>query len=201
MHPWNLISQPGQPRIGPANCGGKRPAMPGDSTTPLGLFLEHDRWATRRLLRCCSDLSPAEFEQRFEIGPGSLHDTLIHITSAMHRWTDRISGSPLRASLEGTKHTVAQLIGLHDATAAAFRDLAQRLLADGAFNDSMTIELTGESSEVECYTFTRGTAIAHVLTHGTHHRAQCIWMLRRLRPQMQLPDFDAIESQIMPGED
>lgn len=175
--------------------------MPGDSTTPLGLFLEHDRWATRRLLRCCRDLSQAEFEQRFDIGPGSLHDTLTHIISAMRRWTDRIGDATLRPNLEGETHTVAELVALHDAAATAFRNLAQRTLDAGAFNDSMTIELRGESGEPEHYTFTRGTAIAHVLTHGTHHRAQCVWMLRRLRPQMPLPDFDAIESQIMPAED
>jgi uncharacterized damage-inducible protein DinB len=27
---------------------------------------------------------------------------------------------------------------------------------------------------------TRGAVLAHVTTHGTHHRAQCLNMLRRL---------------------
>ncbi len=135
------------------------------------------------------------------MGLGSLHDTLTHIISAMRRWTDRIGDATLRPNLEGESHTFAQLIELHDRAAAGFRDLARRVHADGTFNDPMTIELTSEAGQVERYTFTRGTAIVHVLTHGTHHRAQCIWMLHRLRPDMNLPDFDAIESQIMPGND
>jgi uncharacterized damage-inducible protein DinB len=30
------------------------------------------------------------------------------------------------------------------------------------------------------YTFTRGGVLTHVLTHGMHHRAQCLNMLRQL---------------------
>ncbi len=175
--------------------------MPGDAGSPLGLLLEHDRWATRRMLALCRDLSQGEFEKRFDMGPGSLHDTLTHIIGAMRRWTHRISGQTIQPSIEGARRTVHELIELHDATAADFRELARRVLADGAFNDSMTVELAGEAGDRQRFTFTRGAAIIHVLTHGTHHRAQCIWMLRRLRPQMQLPDFDVIESQIMPGDD
>ncbi len=173
--------------------------MPGDSRTPLGLLLEHDRWATRRLLTECRNLSQAQFENRFDMGPGSLHDTLTHIIGAMRRWTDRVSEAALRPSIEGASRSASELIELHDKAASAFGNLAQGLLADGTFNDEMTIELPHETLGVQRYTFTRGTAVIHVLTHGTHHRAQCIWMLRRLRPGIELPDFDAIESQIMPG--
>jgi len=175
--------------------------MSGDSCTPLGLLLEHDRWATRRLLALCRDFSQGEFEKRFDMGLGSLLNTLTHIIGAMRRWTNRIGGEALQPSVEGTSRSAAQMIEMHDAAAKAFGDLAQSLLADGAFNEEMTIELPHDTLGMQRYTFTRGAAIIHVLTHGTHHRAQCIWMLRRLRPGIELPDFDVIESQIMPGDE
>ena len=48
------------------------------------------------------------------------------------------------------------------------------------------------------FTFTRGVALTHVLVHGTHHRAQCLNMLRRLDvPGVsdRLPDLDVNEWQ------
>ena len=38
-------------------------------------------------------LSDDAWHRRFEIGPGSLHDTLTHIVGAMFRWADRIDGT------------------------------------------------------------------------------------------------------------
>ena len=38
--------------------------------------LEHNVWATRRLLEACRALSREQWEQRFDIGPGSLAATL-----------------------------------------------------------------------------------------------------------------------------
>ncbi len=175
--------------------------MPGDTATPLGLLLEHDRWATRRLLHFCTELTPAQFEQRFDMGLGNLRDTLTHIVSAMCRWNDRIAAVELRPSLEGTAQSPQQLLALHDEAAETLAATARRVLAESRFEEMMEVEFKLDSGETERFTFTRGMAIMHVLTHGTHHRAQCIWMLRRLRPDLDLPDFDLIESQIMPGDD
>ena len=48
------------------------------------------------------------------------------------------------------------------------------------------------------YTFTRGVTLVHVCTHGTHHRAQCINMLRHLNvPGVsdKLPDPSTVDWQ------
>ena len=50
---------------------------------PLQILLSHDRWATAQLLDACGKLSADQFHRRFDIGPGSLHDTLTHIVGAM----------------------------------------------------------------------------------------------------------------------
>lgn len=63
-------------------------------------LLQHNAWATRVLLERCRSLTPQQLQQRFDIGPGSLHDTLRHIIGAMLRWSDRIADQPVRASIE-----------------------------------------------------------------------------------------------------
>lgn len=69
---------------------------------PLLLALEHNAWATHEVLRACTALGDEQWHQRFEMVPGSLHDTLTHVVGAMFRWADRIDGPPraVRPSIE-----------------------------------------------------------------------------------------------------
>ena len=60
----------------------------------LQRLLDHNLYATRLTLETCRGLSSDQFHQRFEIGPGSLHDTLRHVVGAMLRWSDRIALLP-----------------------------------------------------------------------------------------------------------
>jgi len=55
---------------------------------PLKILLAHNHWATQELLTACAALTPDQFHQKFEIGPGSLHDTLTHIIGATRTWTE-----------------------------------------------------------------------------------------------------------------
>ena len=76
------------------------------------MSLEHNAWATREVLRACEKLTDEAWHRRFEIGPGSLHDTITHIVGAMFRWADRIDGPPrvVRPSIEdGSWRTPAEL--------------------------------------------------------------------------------------------
>lgn len=42
----------------------------------IDILLAHDAWATRELPRACETLADEQLRRRFDIGPGSLHDTL-----------------------------------------------------------------------------------------------------------------------------
>ena len=68
-------------------------------------LLAHNAWATRLLLERCATLPAGQFETAFEIGPGSLHDTLLHVTGAMRRWSDRIRDREIRPSVEEEERT------------------------------------------------------------------------------------------------
>lgn len=64
------------------------------SSDILDILLAHDTWGTRKLLELCRPLSREQFHRRFEIGLGSLHETLTHIISTMRRWSDRLENRP-----------------------------------------------------------------------------------------------------------
>ena len=144
------------------------------SADPLEILLAHDRWATLQLLDACGGLTADQFHRRFDIGPGSLHDTLTHIVGAMRTWTDTLAGTDPRPRLEtdGQRRTPDQLRALLDEASKAFAAEARRRpLAE------MTTRRLRDGTTRQ---FTRGAVVAHVATHGMHHRAQCLNMLRRL---------------------
>jgi uncharacterized damage-inducible protein DinB len=160
----------------------------GLSADPLDILLMHDRWGTRRILEVCETLTREQFHQRFEIGPGSLHATLIHIIGAMRRWADRIAARELRPVIDTPprhpdmpsqyrERTPREMIDLLDDAAADLVRIAADLRRSDGFGLASVMVVPFGQTE---YTFTRGAALVHVTTHGMHHRAQCLNMLRQL---------------------
>lgn len=154
------------------------------SSDPVQILLDVNTWAMRNLIDACEPLTPEQLHQRFDIGPGSLHDTLTHILGSTRAWGDMLAGREPRDRLEsGTQRTCAQLRELLDLIDAEFR----RAALARPFNESVTGTRGGHT-----YTFTRGGVITHVLTHGFHHRAQCLNMLRHLGVE-RLPRSAVVE--------
>jgi uncharacterized damage-inducible protein DinB len=141
------------------------------TSNPIDVLLGHDQWATRNIIETCSHLSHEQFHQRFEMGPGSLHDTTTHIVTAIRVWADLLAGREQRPRLEGTERTTAELLSLLDEAAADFSALAAQYPLD----DVVTRQREGKT-----FRLSRSGVIAHVATHGMHHRAQCLNMLRQL---------------------
>jgi uncharacterized damage-inducible protein DinB len=155
----------------------------------LDILLTHDRWATQKILDACSGLSEEQFHQRFEIGPGSLHDTATHILGAMRRWADMLAGREQRTRLEATKRSVPALKELLDEVATDFSTIARKHPPEEIF--------TGVR-EARTYTLPRSVVIAHAATHGMHHRAQCLNMLRQLGVH-PLPPSSVVEWALSEG--
>src|SRR5947207_8312794 len=84
------------------------------TSDPLDILLAHDRWATGQILDVCDKLAPEQFHRRFEMGPGSLHDTVTHMLAAMRVWADLLAGREQRERLEGTNRSDEELSRLHD---------------------------------------------------------------------------------------
>jgi uncharacterized damage-inducible protein DinB len=141
------------------------------TSNPTDILLAHNEWATRSIISACAALTEEQFHRRFEMGPGSLHDTTTHLLGATRAWTDLLAGRAERPRLEGTRRTVAELMALLEEIGG---DLA---VVAGAhpLEELVTRERGGKS-----YTFSRGGILTHVTTHGMHHRAQCLNMMRHL---------------------
>jgi uncharacterized damage-inducible protein DinB len=142
------------------------------TSDPLDILIAHDPWATLQILQACEKLTPAQFAQKFDIGPGSLQAAATHIIGAMRAWNDNLAGRPSRPRIEQNPgYTPAQLAPLLDEAAADLVAQAKRLPLD------QMITRVREGKE---YKFTRGAAITHITTHSMHHRAQCLNMLKQL---------------------
>ena len=143
------------------------------TSNPLDILLAHDRWATEQTIGACEKLSPEQFARKFDMGPGSLQGTLTHILGAMQTWTDTLLKQTLRPrwDQDGKQYTPAQLremlagIGGELAAVAKAHPLEE------------TVSRVREGKE---FAFTRGAVICHVTTHGMHHRAQCLNMLKQI---------------------
>jgi uncharacterized damage-inducible protein DinB len=166
--------------------GGSTASLGGDDMTtanPVEILLAHDRWATQQILDACAGLAEEQFHRRFDIGPGSLHDTTTHLLGAMRRWTDMLAGREQRARLEGTKRSPVQLKELLDEITSDFATIAKKHPVEEI--------VTGTAYE-RTFTLPRSAVITHVATHGMHHRAQCLNMLRQLGVQ-PLPPSSVME--------
>jgi uncharacterized damage-inducible protein DinB len=73
--------------------------------------------------------------------------------------------------LEGTQRSVPELLSLLEEVTADFAASAKAHPLDG---------LVTRMRDGKSYTFSRVGVITHVATHGMHHRAQCLNMLRQV---------------------
>src|SRR5215213_1613715 len=143
----------------------------------LQILLSHDRWATAQLLGACGGLTADQFHRRFDIGPGSLQDTLTHVIGAMRSLTETLAGAEPGPRLEedGQRRTPGQLrLLLEESWQELSAEARRRPLGE---------TVTRRMRDGRMLTMTRAAVVAHVTTHGMHHRAQCLNMLRRLGVQ------------------
>lgn len=181
--------------------------MPVLSADANHILIASDAWGTRTLLEHCRPLSHAQFHRRFEIGPGSIHDTITHVISATRRWTDRLAGRAPRPMLhalpgrpnlvtEAKERSVDELIALVN---DAERDLYTIIKPDPQWLASaVPFEWTADDGSVKLYEFSRAAVIVHLTTHGYHHRAQVLNMLRHLGipgTSDKLPEPSAVDWQ------
>lgn len=141
------------------------------TSDPNEILLRQNYWATSLLIEACRPLNDEQFNQRFEMGVGSLHDSITHILGAMQGWGDLLAGREQRDRLEGTTRSIDELNKLLE---SINDDLSKSVRSHP--ND----ELVSGSRGGRDYTFARGAVLVHVMTHGMHHRAQCLNMLRQL---------------------
>jgi uncharacterized damage-inducible protein DinB len=142
----------------------------------LDRLLEHDAWTTRQLLECCRALSAEQLDRPFDVGHRTLRATFQHIIFNMEAWSALVAGATELPSCPPRKGE--SIPSLADRLAHAAADLAQVAHAIRARNgwDERWLDVLDSPPKEKTY----GGAVAHVITHSMHHRAQVLYMLRQL---------------------
>lgn len=148
--------------------------------------LTYNAWARDRVLDLAVGASAEQLDAPFEMGCGSLRETIRHLYQAEYRWYKRwLGGAPPELADGAGLGTVAEF-------GEAFRRLHDHRgrwmegLDDEAIYRQIQFTHDGES-----YAFPLDQLVMHVCNHGTHHRAQALNMLRRLG--LKVRDIDYID--------
>ncbi len=152
-------------------------------SNPLDVLLAHNHWATRNILDACRGLNSEQLHRVFPMGLGTIHANITHILMAMRVWTDTLAQRPMRPLIEGPDRSVADLLMLLDECAAELDEIVRAHPIDGVVSRTRN-NVTNH--------YTRGGILTHVTTHGMHHRAQCLNMLRQLGVS-PLPQSSVVE--------
>ncbi len=156
----------------------------------LDRLLKHDAWTTQQLLLLCQNLSDDEFDREFEMGHRTVRATFLHMIRNMEVWTDLMRGQAVRPS-EG--RSVRDLIERLDRASGDLGELA-RAVADRGDWDGRFVDFLDDPPVEK----TLGGGIAHVITHDMHHRAQLLYLLRRLGVT-GLPEGDVLSWEQLTG--
>ncbi len=141
----------------------------------LDRLLAHDAWTTRELLRRCADLTDEQLDADFDIGHRTLRRTLQHIVFNMDVWSGLIAGRiRAREDVRRPPSTIDALVERLDRAAAVLAGVARDVAGRDGWDDTW-LDVLDTPPVAKTY----GGAIAHVITHSVHHRAQVLWMLKQ----------------------
>lgn len=153
----------------------------------LDRLLGHDAWTTRRLIALCASLSDGQLDREFDIGHQSVRATLVHIVVNMEVWSTMMAGEPVQQpTLLDSRPEVSALAARLDVAAARLANVARSVATRDAW-DELWLDVLDDPPATKSY----GGAIAHVITHSMHHRAQLLYMLRQLG-HTDLPEGDVL---------
>ena len=139
----------------------------------LDRLLAHDAWTTSRLLEQSRALSEAQLDTNFDLGHQTVRLTFAHVIYNLEVWTALMEGRDARALEE--RFTLGALEQRLKQTAPRLAALACRI-RDQQLWDALWTDTLDNPPRQKTY----GGGIGHILTHGVHHRAQIIHMLKRL---------------------
>ena len=151
----------------------------------LDLLLDHDHWATRRLLDASGGLTDAQWDRPFDLGHRTLRATFGHMIFNVPFWTAFLAGQPAdggySADAQPDDRSLAALIDHHERSYAAFASVARRLRDERRLDDTFVDHYAVRKSF--------GGTILMVVEHNTEHRTEVLHILERLGVP-DLPEVD-----------
>lgn len=152
----------------------------------LDRLLRHDAWTTRRLMELSMPLSDLQLDQQFPMGLGTLRRTFAHIVFNAEVWTELIAGADRISSAPPATSPMTLLIERFDRASDMLYAVSRSLTDAGRLDETFVDHLADPPRRKS-----NGAGILHIATHGMHHRAQILYMLRQLQIA-DVPEGDAL---------
>lgn len=145
--------------------------------TILERLLRHDAWSTRSLLTLSSALTDAELDCEFDIGHRTLRRTFVHMIENMECWCDLMKNKPQRKAGQtyAPPNSVADLIARLAVVSEELVELGKRVEKENRQDDFFIDDLERPPRRKPL-----GAGLVHIATHGMHHRAHCLCIMRQL---------------------
>ena len=138
----------------------------------LDRLLAHDTWTTRQLLLACQSLPDDLLDKEFDIDQRSLRKTFVHIIENMETWTDLLCERPIQNRMG---NSVPELIERLSSISRDFTNVARRVARQQSYDDCF-VDILDNPPRLKTF----GGAIAHLITHGMHHRAQVMFLMEKV---------------------
>ncbi len=138
--------------------------MSPDTRTWLRSLLDYDRWANDKMFEAASQVNDGELDRKSGASFESIRGSIAHVLQAQRTWLGRWTG--------GSPELVADvsLGGLRTAYAATHTALCDFL--DSRTEEQLAAVIAYTDSAGEPHARRAWQLIAHVVNHGTHHRAE-----------------------------
>ncbi len=139
-------------------------------------FLRYNDWANDHLLHAAAEMTDAQLDAPFDIGPGSLRLTLMHIWAGEDTWLKRWRG-------------IAETPWPDQAEKISMSDLARRFektrqeresFIAGLSDAALAAEITYRDSKGSLFRAKLSDMLIQGATHSIHHRAQAANLVRRV---------------------
>ncbi|MEO5951606.1 MAG: DinB family protein [Chloroflexia bacterium] len=170
----------------------------------LDIYIDYETETTRHFIEKCRELTHEQLHQTFDVGHGTLYDTIVHIIDNTGGWTQLMREVPMQRPSEsdegmgesgegeagvagGEVNEVDGLLESYDAVMAYFTGFARAVVADNRLDDTFEDHRWGDP-----VTTRLDRAILHVLTHNTGHHGEMQHMLQRLGVE-KMRDGDLME--------
>jgi uncharacterized damage-inducible protein DinB len=151
----------------------------------LDLLLDHDHWATARLLEASGGLTDAQLDQPFDIGHRTLRETFGHMIFNIPFWTAFLAGQPAdggySADSQPDDRSLAALIDHHERSYAAFATVSRGLRDEQRLDETFADHYAVRKSF--------GGTILMIVEHNAEHRTEVLHILGRLGVP-DLPEVD-----------
>ena len=143
----------------------------------LLLLYDYNYWANQRILAAVEKMSQEEFSAPARHSWGGLRDTLVHVMEAEWIWRKRCQEqvSPTAVPHEQDFPTLAVLCEHWQAEEQTMRGYVNSLSDEQLDQSIHYASIAGKP-----YATILWQILAHVVNHGTQHRAECAALLTEL---------------------